>query len=240
MIRSLKIFSDFDGTICTGDVRMILFRTFGGSAVREAVELWMKGEISGHDCVIRECEAVGEIDIDRFNALIDEQELDPVFLSFVEFCRSKNIEIDILSDGFDYYIHRILKRYDLQELPLYANTLRIEDNKLIPGFPHLNRYCERAANCKGTHVLNNAADDQLRIMIGDGYSDRCAADYADVVFAKRKLIQYCREENISYFEFSNFNDVQGRIEELLKRKRLHPRHRADIRRREAFRIEANV
>lgn len=240
MIRSVKIFCDFDGTVCTGDVRTILFSTFGGDAVREAVALWLKGEISGVECIRRECAAIRKPDIERFNNIIDQQVLDPAFPPFVDYCETRNIGIEILSDGFDYYIDRILKRYGLQHLPVFANSLRIEVDALVPGFPYLNPYCGRAANCKGTHVLNNAGDDQLRIVAGDGYSDRCAADYADVVFAKRQLIQYCRESNLSYFEFSNFNDVRNRIDELLKRKRLTPRHRADIRRREAFRIEANA
>jgi 2-hydroxy-3-keto-5-methylthiopentenyl-1-phosphate phosphatase len=240
MIRSLKIFCDFDGTVCKGDVRSIIFRTFGGNAVREAVDLWMQGKISGDECIRRECAAVPSIDRERLHTLIDIQELDPSFPPFVKFCTSNTIEIEIVSDGFDYYIDRILKRYNLEFLPVYANSLRIEDNKLIPAFPYLNPYCTRAANCKGTHVLNHAGDDQLRLIVGDGFSDRCAADYADIVFAKRKLIQYCRDVNISYEEYSDFTDVQNRIVDLLKRKRLNPRHRAEIRRCEAFRIEANV
>ncbi len=240
MIQSVKIFCDFDGTVCLGDVRTILFSTLVGEAVHEAVELWLKGEISGDECIRRECAAVDNLDVEWFNEIIDQQEIDPAFPLFVEYCKLKNVEVEILSDGFDYYINRILKRYNLEYLPVFANSLRIEGNKLIPGFPYLNQYCGRAANCKGTHVLNNAGNDQLRIVVGDGFSDRCAVDYADVVFAKRKLIQYCRESNISYYEFSNFNDVRNRLEDLLRRKRLNPRHRAEIRRREAFRIEANL
>lgn len=240
MMHSIKIFCDFDGTVCLGDVRSVVFRTFGGDEVDEAVRLWMKGEISGDECIRRECAAVRDLDLAEFNKIIDEQELDPSFPEFVEFCKSNTIEIEILSDGFYYYIERILKKYSLEELTVYANSLRTEEGKLIAGFPYLNQYCERAANCKGTHVLNNAGDDQLRVVVGDGYSDRCAVDYADIVFAKRQLIQYCRESNISYFEYNSFHDVQSRMEELLKRKRLNPRHQAEIRRREAFRIEANV
>ncbi len=240
MIQSIKIFCDFDGTVCLGDVRSILFRTLGGEEVDEAVRLWLRGEISGDECIHRECAAIRDLDLTEFNKIIDEQKLDPTFPRFVEFCRSNEIGIEILSDGFGYYIDRILKKYNLEDLTVYANSLRINGGKLVPGFPYLNRYCDRAANCKGTHVLNNAGDDQLRVVVGDGFSDRCAVDYADIVFAKRQLIQYCRESNISYFEYNDFQDVQRRIEELLKRKRLNTRHRAEIRRREAFRIEANV
>jgi 2-hydroxy-3-keto-5-methylthiopentenyl-1-phosphate phosphatase len=240
MMAALKIFCDFDGTVCRSDVRSLLFRTFGNETAREADELWLKGEISSQECIRRECASVKNIVKKEWDALIDRQEVDPSFLPFIRFCRERNIEIDILSDGFDYYIRRILERHDLDFIPVFANGLHIEDTILQPSFPHLNPNCERSANCKGTHVLTRAADGQLRVFIGDGYSDRCAADYADIVFAKRRLIGYCRDENISYFEYNDFRDVQERVEQLCSKKRLTVRHRAEIRRREAFRLEANV
>lgn len=240
MVRSIKIFCDFDGTISKNDVRTLLFRTFGGQAAREAVAAWLEGKISGKECIQRECEAVGRVNIHELNRIIDAQKLDPTFPPFVEFCKGNNIEMEILSDGFDYYIHRMLAKYGLGELRVYANQLSVEGGILTPSFPYLNPYCNRTANCKGTHVLNNAGDNQLRVVVGDGYSDRCAVDYADVVFAKGKLIQYCRERNISFFEYSDFDDVRGRMEALRSKKRLKHRYRAEIRRREAFRIEANI
>jgi 2-hydroxy-3-keto-5-methylthiopentenyl-1-phosphate phosphatase len=240
LIKSMKIFCDFDGTVCAGDVRTILSRTFGGAAAREAVDLWFRGELSGVECITRECAAAGEPDTERFNRIIDEQRLDPSFPDFVDYCRKHSIEIEILSDGYDYYIQRILNNHSITGIAWYANSLEIDNGKLLPGFPYFNPHCLRAANCKGTHVLNNAGDDQLRIMVGDGYSDRCGADYADIVFAKRHLVRYCREANISYYEFSDFNDIRSRLEELRGRKRLSPRYRAAVRRNEAFRIEANT
>ena len=36
------------------------------------------------------------------------------------------------------------------------------------------------------------------VYVGDGYSDRCPVQYADIVFAKGDLQTYCQEQNISY------------------------------------------
>jgi len=50
--------------------------------------------------------------------------------------------------------------------------------------------------------------------VGDGYSDACAAGEADILFAKKDLLQYCQSKNIAYNEFSNFRDVAGCLAKL--------------------------
>jgi 2-hydroxy-3-keto-5-methylthiopentenyl-1-phosphate phosphatase len=239
-MHRVKVFCDFDGTVATTDIGDLIFSTFGDQKARDAVHLWYNGNLTGEEMYNRSCDSVTSVDTDILNRLIDEQSLDPAFPEFVSYCRAREIEVIILSDGFDYYIHRVLRRYGLNQLKVFANHLDIVHNRFIPSFPYLNPHCTRTANCKGTHVLNEAADDEIRIVIGDGYSDRCAVDYADIVFAKHDLVTYCRQHNITYLDFADFSDVRLRLDELLARKRLRVRHRADLRRREAFRIEANA
>ena len=43
--------------------------------------------------------------------------------------------------------------------------------------------------------------------MGDGYSDRCAADDADLVFARRGLAAYLDERRIPYTYFDDFDVV---------------------------------
>lgn len=70
--------------------------------------------------------------------------------------------------------------------------------------------------------------------IGDGYSDQCPARFADFVFAKGRLIKYCQQQNITFFEFRNFSDVQKKVEEILERKHIRNRQEAAMARREVF------
>ncbi len=70
--------------------------------------------------------------------------------------------------------------------------------------------------------------------LGDGFSDRCAVRYADFVFAKRQLIKHCQQQNITFFEFNHFGDVQEKLEEILQRKRIRNRQEAVMARREVF------
>jgi 2-hydroxy-3-keto-5-methylthiopentenyl-1-phosphate phosphatase len=83
-------------------------------------------------------------------------------------------------------------------------------------------------------MLNASADDDIIVYVGDGYSDRCPVKYADFVFARRQLIKHCQEQNITYFEFSHFGDVQAKMNEILKRKRIRHRQEASMARRTVF------
>ena len=86
--------------------------------------------------------------------------------------------------------------------------------------------CNLCGNCKRNHILNTSADEDMIVYVGDGYSDRCPVKYADFVFAKRQLIKYCQEQNITYFEFNHFGDVEAKMEEIIHRKRIRHRQEA--------------
>ena len=140
----------------------------------------------------------------------------------------------ILSDGLDAYIKRVLSNAGLNLVPFFANHTEFVGQKLTVSFPYTDAECNLCGNCKRNHMLNTSADEDIIVYVGDGYSDRCPVRYADLVFAKRQLIKYCQEQNITYFEFNNFNDVQVRMEEIVQRKRIRHRQEAAMARREVF------
>jgi 2-hydroxy-3-keto-5-methylthiopentenyl-1-phosphate phosphatase len=45
------------------------------------------------------------------------------------------------------------------------------------------------------------------VYVGDGYSDRCAAQAADRVFARRALARYLDERGVAYEPFEDFHEV---------------------------------
>ena len=54
------------------------------------------------------------------------------------------------------------------------------------------------------------------IFVGDGLSDRYAAEAADVVFAKDKLAKYCDQQNLSYLFYEDLGRVAVYVESLLR------------------------
>ncbi len=133
----------------------------------------------------------------------------------------QRLPIYILSDGFDYVIRRVLKRAGVERhfrsgSNLFASALRVEGRRLAPSFPHSPEPCEHGcATCKAALIRRLREGRHPVIFVGDGMSDRFAVELADVVFAKRHLLAYCRENGIACHPFDTFKDVQARLEKLL-------------------------
>ncbi|MFC2135340.1 MtnX-like HAD-IB family phosphatase [Bacteroidota bacterium] len=233
--RVFKIFIDFDGTVTTKDVGEEIFLKFGDPVkAYEIVERWAKDEINSAQSWQMLCDTVPGINQNEFDSFLDEIELDPGFKEFIQFCDDNNFELRILSDGLDYYIERVLKNNNLEHLEYYSNKLTIENDKLIPSFPNTDEECSLCGNCKRNQVINFSSDEDYTIYIGDGYSDKCPAQFCDFIFAKRSLLKYCEVNRITYFPFKNLSSVIKKIDELKNKKRLKKRHQAELKRKEVY------
>ncbi|HSD63938.1 MAG TPA: MtnX-like HAD-IB family phosphatase [Ignavibacteriaceae bacterium] len=236
MEKVFKIFVDFDGTITREDTGDAIFSKFGHTeTVQQVISDLLGDRISAKDCWLKLCESVGSINKNELDNFILGIEIDTTFHSFTEYCKKNNFDMFILSDGFDYYINIILQREKLGFIPVFSNKLEIDNkNKLTPSFPFYDSGCISSANCKRNHIINNSADDDFTVFIGDGNSDKYTVHFCDFVFAKDDLLKYCERERISYFPFNNFNDVMDRMEILRQKKRLKKRHQAELKRRNVY------
>ena len=233
--RTYKVFIDFDGTITTEDVGEKFFLTFADKEKAYAiVQEWLDGKITSRETWERLCALIENLDLKKFDEFIDQIEIDPHFIEFLDFLKERGIEPIVLSDGLDYYINRVLKKYNLTHLKVYSNKAIFENGKCRPEFPYTDEECDLCANCKRNHVIANSADDDFTFYIGDGYSDACPVRYCDFVFAKKSLLKFCEKNRITFFPYSDFSDVQKRMEELFARRRLKKRHTAFLNRREVY------
>jgi 2-hydroxy-3-keto-5-methylthiopentenyl-1-phosphate phosphatase len=53
------------------------------------------------------------------------------------------------------------------------------------------------------------------LFVGDGLSDRYAAESANLVFAKNDLARYCRGQSIEHVSYNNLEDVAVYLEDWL-------------------------
>ena len=211
--KTMVIFSDFDGTIVQNDVGDLLFQTFGDVPMcAQAVRAWLDDEISSRACWQRQAETarVTQQQLDEF---CDTQAIARGFVEFASYCRRKDWRLYVLSDGLDYYIRRIFSRYDL-DLPVFSNTLKFlpPQNGAIPDriaveFPFFEHSCGRCGNCKSYHVRRLAEPNRKSVYIGDGFSDRCGAQAADVICAKGDLAEWCIANRKPYFPFEDFEAI---------------------------------
>ena len=214
------VFCDFDGTITQLDVTDQILSQLAHPSWREIEREWMLGLIGSRECLERQI-ALVDAPAEELQAVIDAVAIDRDFPAFCKFARKKRLPLYILSDGFDYVIRRVLKRAGVERhfrsgSNLFASALRQEGRRLAPSFPHSPEPCEHGcATCKAKLIRRLREGRQPVIFVGDGMSDRFAAEFADVVFAKRHLLAYCRESGIACHAFETFKDVQTTLEKLL-------------------------
>lgn len=234
--KTFKVFVDFDGTISTTDVGEQFFLQFGDAEeANEIISRWINKEINSKESWYLLCDTVKDHHCSEFEKFIDSISIDSYFKEFVDFCEKNEIEIYVVSDGFDYYINRILKNNGLENLTGFTNKLVVGiENNLVPSFPFSDEECALCANCKRNHIINFSDDSDYTIFIGDGYSDTCPAQYCDYIFAKNSLLKYCETNRVSYFPYKDFSDVIKRVENLKDKRKLKKRHQAELKRKEVY------
>jgi 2-hydroxy-3-keto-5-methylthiopentenyl-1-phosphate phosphatase len=234
--KSIKIYIDFDGTITQTDIGEHMFLKFGDPKKSQSIiNEWIARKINSKTVWIELCKTVKNFREAEFDNFLETIEIDPYFIEFVEYCKVKEFPIVILSDGLDYYIKKVSKKFNFENLTLFSNKLSFdEDNNLIPTFPFTDEECIECANCKRNHILNSSNEEDITIYIGDGYSDTCAAEHCDFIFAKRSLLKYCEKNRVPYYPFNTFEDVQKIVDQLSNKKRIKKRNHASLKRRDAF------
>ncbi len=236
----LKVYVDFDGTVTRQDVGNAFFRRFAGPVYDDLLVEYLGERITAQECFRRGAAAIGTLSLAAVREFIEEQEIDPGFTAFVRYCRRGEIPLAIVSDGLDLYIRGVLEHHGVPDVPFFSNTVELAPEgagdlrRPVLRFPHANPECGRCACCKRNVILSHASDDEIIVYVGEGYSDFCPAQYADIVFAKDDLQKFCQKENISYFLYRTFDDVVGRLERLKAGKPPRKRARAEAKRREAF------
>ena len=210
-MKKIAVLCDFDGTVAQDDVGDLLFETFATDEARGAVDEWMRGEISSRQCLEREAAAARCCPTTLKNFL-SERRLDPYFKDFHDFAKQRGIEVVVLSDGLDSYIEQMLIRNGLGGIEFFANRLRIDGESLHVEFPWYDMLeCTECGCCKTYHLMRYKEDGYFVVYVGNGLSDRCPCESADLVLAKGELLAHCRAKKIGAVEFKNFRDVEREV-----------------------------
>lgn len=203
------IFSDFDGTFAKKDVGHHLFKHFSDGGNLPLVDNWKKGLITTRECLISEASLV-RAEPDDVYMFLDRFDLRPGAIEFYKITKKQNIPFYIVSDGTDIYIKYILSKYGVGEIKYFSNKGLFKDGGLELEFLYDNRDCVRCGNCKGARIndiVGQNRGNRMVVYIGDGLSDVCAVPYADIIFARGDLLQYCNENGYSSVEYADFFDI---------------------------------
>ena len=213
--HSILILCDFDGTINTVDIGHLLLREFVVSGWKKLNRELIEGHIGSKEFYTRIAPLLAGTKKEMENFIFTHSRIDPHFPDFLRLCKERGWTVKIISDGFDFYIHALLRSHRIQGIEIFANHAVFSSGKGITfSFPYHNQECGNCGNCK-LQILRKLRDSYHTIVyVGDGISDRCAIQGADLIFAKKELFSYCMREEIDCVRYRNFKSIKKHLASL--------------------------
>jgi 2-hydroxy-3-keto-5-methylthiopentenyl-1-phosphate phosphatase len=201
---------DFDGTVTEEDLLDVGASTFGDPDVyREVEDALQAGEMPLREVITREFRPVTK-PVDEVAAwALENVHVRPGFRELVELAGERGWQLIVISSGFHELIEPILAHEGV-EVELHANRLDPRPDGWIVLWNY-DDDCEACGeSCKRSTMARLARGEEV-VYVGDGYSDRCAAEAADRVFAIERLARYLDERGVPYTPFTNFHDVAAAL-----------------------------
>ena len=219
---------DYDGTISRFDVGDALMARFveDKSILAEKDLAYYEGRVGSRELMLWDLSVLPQ-DAEALRDASGSLPHDETFATFVEACRRWRAEIEVVSDGFGFHVEPNLARLGLADLPVATNETRLDGGEPRMSFPYGHPRCFVCGTCKRERVRVHQSARGAVVYVGDGTSDRYAAAYADVVFAKDELARLCAAEGWSCLAWESFADVTDWLESAFSDGRL-PRAEAEF------------
>ena len=197
---------DFDGTITEQDMLDDIAQTFGdGEVYREVDDGLDRGSIPLREVIRREFEPVRAPLEEVVDYVLRETRARAGFRDLVERARDEGWRFVVVSSGFHELIEPVLAREGVS-VDLHANRVdpRPEGWRVLWSYGDDCETCGESCKRATVDALANGGE---VVYVGDGYSDRCAAEDADRVFARRGLASWLDGRGVPYEPFEDFHDV---------------------------------
>ncbi len=208
-MSSVVALIDFDGTLTRQDTGHVILNHYTGERWIPINDAWRRFEVSTEERARVQFGMVHTTPADLAALVVRRVHVDPHFDTFYAGAKARDWHVHVVSDGYDFYIHRILAANGLSELSdsVTANHLAFVDGRIQLTHRHQHPECRMCGNCKLWVARTYRQAGHRLLVIGDGYSDRGGAQIADRVYAKGHLARFCGERGIPYQPFESFADV---------------------------------
>jgi HAD superfamily phosphoserine phosphatase-like hydrolase len=217
----LAILVDYDGTIALTDV--------SDTVMAAHVPAIWEAEAAAYDAGLMGSRRLMEIEMNLVDAPREAlmataaaQPHDPGFVPFVRRAQAAGVVVEVVSDGFGFFIQPALEALGVGELPVITARTTFQDRRASIAFPNGHPTCHVCGTCKRNRVLEHQAAGRGVVFIGDGESDRYAAGYCDLVWAKRSLVRICLEAGWPFRRWTEFSEIDTWLDETLAAWRADP------------------
>src|SRR5262249_53695491 len=171
-------------------------------------------EIGSRECLLGQAALLDAAPDEMLAHVAQNFGLAPSFAGFVAWANGSGITVSIASDGLGFHVEPMLEAGGLaRHVRVLTNEMTRRDGRPAFAFPHQHPRCRTCGTCKMNVVAEQRASGPVAF-VGDGFSDRLGALYADVVFAKEHLAVYCEERGVPFEPWSTFDDVRRGLQRL--------------------------
>ena len=204
--KKLIFLIDFDITISKKDSTDMLLETHNPKYKIKLREQYKNKEISMREFVIFGLESLNITKEEYIKTLQDKVDIDVSFLDFIK----SGVEFRIVSAGTRLNIQGTLLKYNvvLENEKIISNDINFEGKKITITNPFLDKEMYYGVDKKEA-VENFQRQRYKVIFVGDGPSDYRAVEVADFSFIRKntRAVNFCKENNIKFKEFDNFNEI---------------------------------
>ena len=204
---------DFDGTLTDHDTLDLLVAEHAPAVWLEAEQALTDGTMTLNEVIAFEFGHVHTTLDEALAVLRERVRLRPGLEELIEFCRERFIEPVVVSSGFHEVIEPMLA-WGGVKLPVVAHSAVFSSEGTTVTFLERETCPTCGEPCKRME-LDRLADGRPIAYVGDGWSDRCAAKMADLVFARGSLAQHLDAEGVPYVPFDDLLDVREGLRRYL-------------------------
>jgi 2-hydroxy-3-keto-5-methylthiopentenyl-1-phosphate phosphatase len=217
--KELSVVLDFDGTLVDPNVAIVLVTEFAPDGARVAHEIDLllhEGKIGLREAWQRQAALLPGDRIGEMGQFVRQNvPLRKGAHELLDLLGRHQVPVTVVSGGLDFYIREVLDREHL-DLPILSDTLVIEPSGVAHvAHPHGHPTCRICGICKAG-VVEGVEAGRRTVFIADGSTDRYGAEVADLIFARRRLLEYCHRAGLACYPFEDFEPVTAQLRRWLE------------------------
>ncbi|MCB0881528.1 MAG: MtnX-like HAD-IB family phosphatase [Thermoleophilia bacterium] len=205
---ALVIACDFDGTITERDTLNLLVREFGDGAVWDAMEPDVRaGRTSVEHAMQAEFATVRVSEADAVRWVREHAGIRAGFTECVAWARAHGHGFVVLSNGFGVLIRDVLGGLGLGDLPVHSHECAFTPEGSAIAWTERGEPCPLCSRPCKRHDLARVRGDARVVYVGDGISDLCVAQAADIIYARADLADYLKSRGVPFRPFRDFHQI---------------------------------
>lgn len=204
--------SDFDGTISKQDFYWLVIEKYFPEG-QELYKKWKAGELLDIDFLKEVFLSIHQDEEKIINDIVSIA-IDDYVPTFFKNVQNNNGDVYILSAGTDYYIHHLLKDYNIKNVKVLSNPGFFHEKNVHLNIDENHRHYSKRYGIDKSKVIEDLKKEYENVyFIGDSEPDSHPAVYADITFAKDALQEILEEKGVSFVPVETFKEVEIYLQE---------------------------